>query len=418
MHLNLKPPRVFYGWWIVGACFLIALYMGGVVFYGFTAIFEPIADEFGWSYAQISFAASIRGLEAGLLAPVFGLLVDRWGPRRLLFGGVFFIGLGLMLLGYTNSLFTFYIASFSMAIGTSSCGMTVTMVAVANWFRRKVGTATGIMIAGYGASGFMVPLMVRLIDLYEWRMAMFILGIGILVMGLPLSLLVRHKPEQYGYLPDGEVNGAVVPGEDLVSVEAIEEGISAKQALKSRTFWHINLALISQFVILAAVVAHVMPYLSSIGIARSVSSLVAMAIPILSMVGRIGFGWFADRFNKERLASIALIMLTLSLLCFEYTSFGWTWLLVPFLIFLGVGYGGNLTMFGVLLKHHFGRKNFGSIVGFAWAVLMLGNVAGPPVAGWVFDTWGSYQNIWLALSGLTTIGAVIMALTPPVSKES
>ena len=115
---------------------------------------------------------------------------------------------------------------------------------------------------------------------------------------------------------------------------------------------------------------------------------------------------------------MALLMLTLSLLCFEYTSSGWTWLLVPFLIFLGVGYGGNLTMLGVLLKHHFGRKNFGAIVGFAWAVLMLGNVAGPPLAGWVFDTWGSYQNIWLALSGLTTIGAVIMALTPPVSKKS
>ncbi len=303
-----------------------------------------------------------------------------------------------------------------MAIGTSGCGITVTMVAVANWFRRKVGIATGIMIAGYGASGFMVPIMVWLIDLYEWRMAMFILGIGILVVGLPLSLMVRHKPEQYGYLPDGEVNGAATPDDDLVST--FESGVSAKQALKSRTFWYINLALFSQFVILAAVVAHVMPYLSSIGIARSVSSLVAMAIPILSMVGRIGFGWLADRFNKKRLVVIGLIMLTLSLLCFEYTSFGWTWLLVPFLISFGVGYGGNLTMLGVLMKDHFGRKNFGTIIGLAWAVLMVGNVAGPPLAGWAFDTWGSYQNVWLALSGLTTIGAVIMAFAPPASKTS
>jgi MFS family permease len=143
-----------------------------------------------------------------------------------------------------------------------------------------------------------------------------------------------------------------------------------------------------------------------------------MAIPILSIIGRISFGWFADRFNKKRLVSVALLMLTLSLLCFEYTSSAWTWLLVPFLIFLGVGYGGNLTMLGVLMKHYFGRRNFGTIVGLAWAVLMLGNVAGPPLAGWAFDTWGSYQNVWLALAGLTTIGAVIMALTPPVSKTS
>ena len=77
MRLPWKPPEVFYGWWIVFACFIIALYMSGVVFYGFTAIFEPIADEFGWSYTEISIAASIRGLEAGLLAPFVGLLVDR-----------------------------------------------------------------------------------------------------------------------------------------------------------------------------------------------------------------------------------------------------------------------------------------------------------------------------------------------------
>ena len=79
MRLNWRPSSVFYGWWIVGACFLIALYMGGVIFYGFTAIFEPIANEFGWSYTQISLALSLRGLEIGLLAPLIGLLVDRWG---------------------------------------------------------------------------------------------------------------------------------------------------------------------------------------------------------------------------------------------------------------------------------------------------------------------------------------------------
>ena len=74
MPLNWKPSSVFYGWWIVGACFLISLYVGGVIFFGFTAFFEPIANEFGWSYTQISLAASLRGLEIGLLAPIFGVL--------------------------------------------------------------------------------------------------------------------------------------------------------------------------------------------------------------------------------------------------------------------------------------------------------------------------------------------------------
>ena len=83
MHLNQKRPKIFYGWWIVGASLLITLYTGGVVYFGFTAVVEPIAEEFGWSYAQISLASSLRGLEVGLLAPFVGFLADRWGSRRL-----------------------------------------------------------------------------------------------------------------------------------------------------------------------------------------------------------------------------------------------------------------------------------------------------------------------------------------------
>ena len=209
-------PHIFYGWWIVGACFTLALYMSGAVFYGFTAIFEPIAEEFGWSYTSISIAASLRGLEAGLLAPVVGIMVDRWGPRRFIFGGVICIGLGLLLLTQVQSIGMFYAAFILMSLGISSCGISVTVTAVANWFHRRVGLATGITVSGYGFSGLLVPLMVRLIDTYDWRIAIGVMGIGMLVIGLPLSLLVRHKPEQYGYLPDGEERSAVLSDEEAV----------------------------------------------------------------------------------------------------------------------------------------------------------------------------------------------------------
>ena len=95
MHLNLKFPRVFYGWYVVGACLLISLFTAGIIFFGFTAVFEPIEKEFHWSYAQISLAASLRGLEIGILAPLTGILVDRWGPRKLVFGGAFLLALAL-----------------------------------------------------------------------------------------------------------------------------------------------------------------------------------------------------------------------------------------------------------------------------------------------------------------------------------
>ncbi|GAH62389.1 unnamed protein product, partial [marine sediment metagenome] len=173
---------MFYGWWIVGASFLIVLYVGGVVSYGFTAFFEPIANELGWSYAQISLAASLRGLEMGLFAPVAGIITDRWGPRRVIFSGVIITVAGLILLSTTTSLGMFYGAFVLIAIGMSACTTTVLMTAITNWFQTKIGIASGIAICGFGFAGLLVPVIVKLIDVYEWRMTITILAIGMVVM--------------------------------------------------------------------------------------------------------------------------------------------------------------------------------------------------------------------------------------------
>ncbi len=408
--MGKKHPRIFYGWWIVGACFTIALYTGGVIFYGFTAIFEPIAKEFGWSYAQISLAASLRGLEAGLLAPLFGILVDRWGPRRLIFGGTIITGLGLIMLSRITSLSMFYGAFILMGIGMSSVSSTVLVTAVANWFRRRMSMATGIMGSGWGFSGLLVPVVVSLIAIFEWRTALVILGLGVWVIGLPLSLLVRHKPEQYGYLPDGELSSSVIPGEGLTSARTAEEDIGVKQALKSGTFWHIALALMCHAIIVSAVVIHVMPYLSSIGIPRATSSLIAMAIPLTSIGGRLGLGWLGDRVDKRWISAGAFAMMGLGMFFFGYVATVGDWMLVPFLVLFGTGFGGNHIMRAAMLREYFGRSRFGTIFGFLMGVMMLGQIIGAPLAGWVFDSWGSYYGIWLGFAGLS-VAAIMLVLT-------
>ena len=412
LNSDWKPRRIFYGWWVVAACFFISLYTGGVIFYGFTAIFEPLVDEFGWSYAQISLAASLRGLESGLLAPLVGMLVDRWGPRRLLFSGAIIVSLGLMLLSHTTSLGMFYGAFVLLAIGMSTCSSTVLMAAVANWFQKKIGIATGIMICGYGFSGLLVPVIVKLVDMYEWQKAIAILATGMLAICLPLSLIVRHKPEQYGYQLDGEAENSAVFNNSLAQAKTAEVNIGTKQALKSHTFWHIALALLCQAMILSTVVTHVMPYLSSIGIPRAKSSLIAMAIPLSSISGRLGLGWLGDRLDKRLVIAAAFAMMCGGLICFAFASSEVTWLLVLFLILFGIGYGGNNTLRGSAIREFFGRRNFGAIHGLVIGIMMLGGITGPPLAGWVFDKWGSYQPIWFVFTGLT-VAAILLAVTTP-----
>jgi len=412
MRTSKGRQTLFYGWWIVVAGFIISLLTGGTVFFGFTAVFEPLANEFGWSYAQISLAASLRGLEMGLLAPIVGLVVDRWGPRRLIFGGTICVGLGLILLSRVNSLGMFYGAFILVAIGMSGMSGTVLLTAVVKWFRKKVAIATGIMVSGFAVGGVLVPVVSILIDKYQWQTAMIILGLSVWFIALPISLLVRHKPEQYGYLPDGEVSKPMVLDESLSSTQSTSNDTPVKKTGTIRVFWHIALASMFHMLVMSAVVTHVMPYLTSTGISRSTASLVASAVSLTSVGGRLGFGWLSDRLDKRILTAISFALMALGLLFFDCIGNGWMWLLLPFLVLFSTGWGGSVTMRAVILREYFSSSQFGKIYGFVIGVAMLGNIAGAPLAGWVFDKWGTYHGVWFAFAGLA-VAALAIVLTIP-----
>jgi MFS family permease len=226
--------KIFYGWWIVLANFTIVLYVGGTVFYGFTAFFEPMVVEFGWSYTQVSLASSIRGLEMGLMAPVVGFLVDRFGSRKLLFIGVIVLGAGIIFLGFTQSLLMFYGCFVLIAFGAGGCTSVVTLTAVANWFDRNVGKAMGVMTSGFGASGLLVPIIVWIIGAYGWRIAAIILGLGMWIIGLPMAYIVRSKPEDYRNYSYGKrpADGPKAPSEGI----AFGKDIGFKEVIKKKAF--------------------------------------------------------------------------------------------------------------------------------------------------------------------------------------
>ncbi len=401
----------FYGWWIVFGSFFIALYSGGAIFYGFTAIIEPLAADLGWSYTQISLAASLRGLEMGLLSPVVGLLTDRFGPRRLILGGSIMSFLGLLLLSRTTSLATFYGAFVLLALGTSASTMTVLMTSVSNWFRRRVGLATGIAICGFGFGGLMVPVIVGLIDWLEWRNALLVLAFGMLAIPLPLSLLFRHRPEQYGMYPDGEPPPVGTPAGSVLP-RAEDEGPSPRlrEVLRSPLFWVVALAFTCHVLLVSGVVTHIMPYLSSVGIRRATASIIAPALPLTSIVGRLGFGWLADRFTRQRVAAFGFGLMSLGMLSFVFAGSG-PGAIVPFLLLFGIGYGGVNVMRAALVQEYFGRQIFGAVFGMIVGVSMVGSLSGPALAGWAFDTWNSYRGLWSALAVVPLGAAAAIAFS-------
>jgi MFS family permease len=393
---------LYYGWWVVLACFIINLYVGGIIFFSFTAFFEPIQQEFGWSYTQISLATSLRGLEMGIFAPIVGFLVDRFGSRKLLLGGTVVIGIGLVLLSFTQSLLMFYLCFLFIALGAGGCTSVVTMTAVAVWFRKNVGLALGIMASGFGAGGLIVPLVVFMIDASGWRQTLVVLGAGMWVLGIPLSLLVRDRPDPAGL--SRELQVAESPS------TSPEGGSPGKppflEMIQQRSFVYLNIAETVRMMCVTAVVIHLMPYLSSLGIPRAASGAVAAALPLVSIAGRFGFGWWGDRFDKRVVMATSFLMMSAGAFAFCYVQS--LWALMLFLLLFAPGFGGSMVLRGAILQEYFGMAYFGKMIGIVLGSASIGGIVGPTLAGWAFDTTGSYTSVWYGLCGISGVAIFLI----------
>lgn len=402
---------LYYGWWVVIACFIINLYVGGVIFFGFTAFFEPIRQEFGWSYGQISFATSLRGLEMGILAPVVGFLVDRFGSRKLLLIGIVTLGFGLISLSATHSLAMFYASFLLIALGGGGCTSVVTMTAVAHWFQKNVGVALGVMASGFGAGGLVVPLIVSLIYRYDWRITLILLGFGMWAIGIPLSLLVRDRPKDYHHATDnGRARNEAAAGE--ITAEDVE--ISFREGIKERTFIYLNVTEAIRMTAVTGVVTHVMPYLNSQGISRATAAVVASALPLVSIAGRFGFGWLGDRFDKRHVLGGTFLLMSGGVLLFSYAHN--LMVLCLFILFFSLGFGGSMVLRGAILREYFGKSSFGKMLGIIMGSASAGGILGPTLAGYAFDTLGSYIPVWIMFSALTMLGSVLVTRMRPIRR--
>ena len=287
-------PRVFYGWYIVGAHMALHFYFSVIFIYGMGAFFRPITVQLGWTRAQYSVAAGLQRIEGSIASPVVGLLVDRIGSRRIVFVGITLATIGMVLLSRMQSLFGFYSAYIVVALGMSGVVGIPFMAAAARWFNRRRGRAMGLMFSGATFSGVLIPVLVLSIESLGWRDTMLISAAGILVVGIPAVLIVRDRPEPYGYLPDGD---APVADDDQATGSAAappQQGIRVADALRMRSFWVLTLIFGLTSMGPSAMFLHQIPYFESIGFSATAAGTTVATFTLLSGLGRVGAGFLMD----------------------------------------------------------------------------------------------------------------------------
>ena len=306
----------FYGWWIVIAGGLGMSITAGINFHGFGNFIIPLTNEFGWNRTTISGVFSLARMESGLLGPLEGWLVDRVGPRRLMLVGVPLMGVGYVLMSRVDSLAAFFfVYIFAITLG-NSLGMSTPMAAaVANWFNRKRGLAFGIMWSGVGLGGFFVPAIGWLISAYDWRTASVIIGVFTIVVGVPIASLMRHRPEPYGYMPDGvepepdgETGGARTRRQPDLS-----QDFTAREALMTSSFWYLTLSIAARSLVSGGVGLHLVPYFVDLGASDVFAAALAGSVGVMSIPGRFGLSAVSDYLNRRYVMAVSLFLMSIAI---------------------------------------------------------------------------------------------------------
>jgi MFS family permease len=166
----------------------------------------------------------------------------------------------------------------------------------------------------------------------------------------------------------------------------------------------------------AALVTHIMPYLNILHIPRTTAGLITGAIAVLSIFGRFGLGWLADLFDKRIIMVASFSLLSLGFFFFCYVEI--PWVMIVFLIVFPVGFGGTVVLRGAILREYFGRQAFGRLLGLVMGAAAAGGMIGPTLAGFIFDTTGSYHYTWISFGIASSLSVLLMLFIGPKPKAT
>ena len=379
MHHAAAPadePR--YAWVVVWATFASLAVIFGIA-YSFAAFFESFAAEFSAQRAEVSLVFGLCGLIQFTLGAGGGMLADRYGPRAVSSVGMACIAAGLLASSWAQSMTTVVLAYGALVGVGMALVYTPSIGCVQPWFKRRRGLAAGLASAGIGAGTLAVPLLASwAIAAWQWRGALRVLALGVLLLGLGAAALMRRAPAAGGGA------GAVA-------------GATLGEALRSPAFRWLYAMTVLAAPAMFIPFAHVSAAARDLGVddARAVG-LVGL-IGIGSLSGRFAIGALADRMGRA--LTLVLAQVAMGLVFLVWWGAGGYAALVVFALGLGLSYGGIVSLMPALCMDLFGARAVSSIIGVLYTGAAFGNLAGPWVAGRVFDHGGSYLPvIWACLA--------------------
>ena len=406
--------KIFYGWRMVAAGSGLQFLQAGLMQQSFGAYVAVLAAERGWSKTALSGAAALQSAETAIIGPLMGWLIDRIGPQRLIQIGVVVFGLGLIGLGFIQSLIGFYVAVLTIALGTSMCGYFPINVAIIHWFERKRGRALAGSSMGLALGGLLVPLVAASMLEFGWRATAIGSGLIAIALGVPLSRFFRGRPADLGETIDGEPPlERSADGPPAAASEGAQDiEFTAREAMRTRAFWLLALAHGAALLVVTSVNVHAITHMKEgMGYTVAQASLV-ISLMTVAQIGGVGIGMLVgDRYNKRLMAAGCMVMHALGLLMLTWAN--GVAMLVGFAVLHGTAWGLRGPFMQAIRADYFGRRSIGMIMGLSSLIISFGQIAGPLVAGGMADLTGNYRTGFTFLALLAGAGGMLFVWARP-----
>ena len=404
-----SSPR-YYGWILALFGNLVIGLMTVSNFQGTGFFLKAFERQKGWSRAVISGASSFARAESALLGPIEGYLIDRYGVRKLMIIGNVVTFVGFIFIAFTDHLYQLYLGYFFMSFGTALAGWLPTMTLMNTWFEKKKTFAMAFSITGTHVAGWVAPFLAYSLLTYGIRNTALVIAF-ITLMFSPLSYLIVR---------DRKITNVPKSSEEKSPKRRFKFKFNLnpeiKYQLKRRPFWIIAFTHMCSTTSIVTLTVHLPAYITDLGFTTIQSGYIVSIFSTVAIFSQYIAGYTGDKYGKKYVLLIFLLFQVISLI-FLSLSDSWSYLIL-FAIFWGIGYGGRTPLMTAIRGDYFHRSAFATLFGLSGMVMNVGTTSGPIIAGWIFDSYGSYT---IALWGLTVIafcGCLLILTLPTVSRQN
>ncbi len=397
---------------------LVYFGMCGHVFYAYGVFLPPMCEEFGWSRSTLSGPYTVFMIAEGLLGPLIGISIVRFGARKNIIIGNLIAALGLLGMSLVREVWHVYLLFGALIGGGASFGVFIaTTTIVNNWFMKRRSLAMSLLISAGGIGGFILPPLISWsISSLGWRLSWVCLaGMHMVLVVVIGGILVRNRPEELGQAPDRRVIKATQevdtgsPGLSRVYQTPVDWKVG--DALRTRALWLLMLFQVAAMFTLGILTLHQVAYLQDLGFSPMTSASALGLLVGMSIAGRLLCGALGIRFEGRYLAAICLVGMIAGLIVLMNVK------AVPFIflyaILTGISYGGVLVLGPALFGAYFGRTHYAQIMGWTAPVGIVFGAGSPLLAGFIHDITGGYLPAFLIAIALLGVGLAAALLARP-----